>query len=132
MTTQHTPEPWHVGRKLAIGVYGPDDDSVIAMCDSMGEAASDKANARRIVACVNACAGIDTAQLETEAGKLFPQPRLLTAQRDELADALRNLTEAASLIVERWSSGDLAEAVRSLNVELASTRGTLDKFTKLK
>ena len=58
--TRHTPEPWEIevwGHEL-FGVYpnpaGP--EGVIARVTEGG--AENKANAHRIVACVNACAGI--------------------------------------------------------------------------
>lgn len=36
---------------------------------------------------------------------------------DALVNALENLIDAAKLVSERWSSGDLADAVRSLDVD---------------
>jgi hypothetical protein len=71
----HTPEPWRVEEDedgvFVAGPYGyrgnPDDFRVI-----IEDAAADPddpeimANARRIVACVNACAGIPTEALEND------------------------------------------------------------------
>jgi hypothetical protein len=70
--TKHSPEPW---TDLADGIDGPanshpvvdvDTHSLVARAygDEVDEA---EANARRIVACVNACAGIPTAALESGA-----------------------------------------------------------------
>lgn len=65
----HTPEPWsvhqNVGRKGELGVIADKAPCVIAHGFSekhWPEVA--EANARRIVACVNACAGIPTEALE--------------------------------------------------------------------
>lgn len=78
--TRHTPEPWEIevwGHEL-FGVYpnpaGP--EGVIARVTEGG--AENKANAHRIVACVNACAGI-------------ADPADLRRQRDELLAALHGL-----------------------------------------
>lgn len=50
-------------------------------------------DARRIVACVNACAGIDTEWLENNGAYAVPVPSLRTLlnQRDELLAALKGL-----------------------------------------
>ena len=65
--TTHTPGPWHVEEGLSgpeltqvIGAsaMGEDAESVsVADCYTTGDA-EDEANAARIVACVNACAGM--------------------------------------------------------------------------
>lgn len=102
---KHTAEPWEISKIGTTGqyreitanfgrfsgmvatVYGPD-------CD---------ADARRIVACVNACAGLSTDKLEAEASNLrewldqlfldrvdMAERNLeLKAQRDELLAALK-------------------------------------------
>lgn len=56
MNTQHTPEPWKLSGTENIVAGG---NYVVAL-DCKPE------DARRIVACVNACAGIETEQLEVE------------------------------------------------------------------
>lgn len=59
---KHTPEPWQVGNYSPAFVYDskPDGPVEIAKCHEH----TGKANARRIVACVNACEGCGTAWLE--------------------------------------------------------------------
>lgn len=98
----HTPEPWHVDgwRGLVQGsrkhegthyaVWAADDDTMI--CPT-GLDAESEANARRIVACVNACAGLDTDTLEhTDIAEALDKACLHTVQqRDELLVALREL-----------------------------------------
>lgn len=74
MTDKHTPEPWHVGVDKG---YGGCPD--ITVCSSSGPVISSSADicgssyveiteedARRIIACVNACKGIPTEWLESE------------------------------------------------------------------
>jgi len=64
MTTTHTPGPWYIARRL-----GPASAPIVLMValDPIGTSEADyaaargeiDANAARIVACVNACAGIN-------------------------------------------------------------------------
>lgn len=75
MTATHAPEPWHVSRAgQPVGNYWADEAPGIAGANGRAVAeisdADDSradylnATARRIVACVNACAGIETEALE--------------------------------------------------------------------
>ena len=94
MSDQHTPEPWK-----------QDEDSELLITNSELERVGEtivrtdtKADARRIVACINACKGIPTDQLE---GRTFGK-RYMDAlkQRDELLAALwrsRNLIGCGSV-----------------------------------
>lgn len=63
MTQQHTPEPWHAvpGANLTLLAVG--DAASITRERQLGGVLS-AADARRIVACINACAGIPTEELE--------------------------------------------------------------------
>lgn len=55
----HTPEPWSADRVTEIGPIGISAGPThIGEIIGTGDAAEDAANAARIVACVNACAGI--------------------------------------------------------------------------
>ena len=72
--TEHTPEPWHVynqpgGGQTAISskrTHGITEGIAFMDAVLIGPQHSAKrlANARRIVACVNACEGISTEELE--------------------------------------------------------------------
>jgi hypothetical protein len=86
---EHTPEPWRAIDTQGIWagcIAAGDDDEV---CDMIVPPMDDdekateiaNANARRIVACVNACVGIETETLE-----------ILTGQKPSLCD----------LIVREW------------------------------
>jgi hypothetical protein len=60
---KHTAEPWHVNR-IGKNMYvesplGFIADLQLGECTFLDEAAVAAANAARIVACVNACAGMD-------------------------------------------------------------------------
>lgn len=104
--TEHTPEPWSYGsfhRLLVVPIEDghPNKHRIIA---DLGEtefpfnATLDSElrynNARRIVACVNACAGISTETLESEGSAVMGWNRTasklirVTKQRDELLAAL--------------------------------------------
>lgn len=70
--SEHTKEPWRVGFDDGSGdsyITSCSDETVVVRggTDDWGvsHGATDPANARRIVACVNACAGISTEFLES-------------------------------------------------------------------
>lgn len=87
---QHTPEPWkHVGQGDIIGANNDDTCAAYLRAD-IGDA-----NARRIVACVNACAGIPTDVLEDKSilkadDDLRIKREELEKQRDELLALIKN------------------------------------------
>ena len=103
--------PLTIGAKVASAIYDA-DGVLVCIIDSMQEASrSEEVEiARRIVACVNACAGIPTDKLEEQASdpiagmfgrlaskavsygaRLEEQRDSLTAQRDELLASLEKL-----------------------------------------
>lgn len=80
-------EPWRIASpEMFARVIDPEGQQV-AYCDS-GDALADESRARRIVACVNACIGIPTAQLEA-----------MNAQQIGL---LARAYDVCSEIVEDW------------------------------
>ena len=120
---EHTKVPWLAwkdgsGRDL----FGPSTNYTVGQCFHTPNIDSCEANARRIVACVNSCAGVTTEELETGgfvAG--------LIEQRDELeklcnyhekihADMLERLAEAP-----RWR--DVAEELPQEAQEVLFVRG---------
>ena len=89
--SNHTPEPWRVGRAGSVvsdtpvpGMGGSDAVEYYGG-HLIGESIIE-ANARRIVACVNACRGLGTDELEQHG-----LVSLLATQRDELLAALQRL-----------------------------------------
>lgn len=89
---EHTKEPWSVGSQGLVQTM----DGELLVGGGMDLA---KRNARRIVACVNACAGISTETLEafdrihskgmTYLVSLAGESDRLTTQRDQLLEGLR-------------------------------------------
>ena len=95
----HTPEPWGISPDVSTHIWNEGGDTQIAACNL--DNANSIANARRIVACVNACRDMDMTVLEMPdysvkseldtldaqiAGRLKDE-----AQRDSLLSALRAL-----------------------------------------
>ena len=93
--TKHTKEPWehiHVcaGEEVIRGELNQESPPVVAIAQS-------QINARRIVACVNACAGISDEQLEDDKLDVFLQAlriSSLDAQNKELREAATEVVEA--------------------------------------
>lgn len=143
--SKHTPEPWEFGYGqtrefgmcLGIGLNNAPDWHVVAVvspADSVNHA--DEANARRIVACVNACAGVDTECLEVAPIGIFASKYgspgyidQLEKQRDELLavlDRCRFALEPYDDIKPRdWKSDrlNLREAHQAAVAAIASVKG---------
>ena len=101
---KHTPEPWRVE-------VGEQPESIAVLCTSglaHFEIVSDSqlgdihADARRITACVNACAGVDTEYLEVAPIGIFASKYgspgyidQLEKQRDELLAAMIHIQQVA-------------------------------------
>ena len=117
---EHTPEPWAsfhattpgLGETVAIGRADTElqtfQEGICIITDVKSMNATDIANARRIVACVNACRGMSTDYLENvaPAGAL-----IMSANREALAEqamevAIRERDEARAMVAE------LAKALR--------------------
>ncbi len=97
MTEQkHTPEPWRIGSQSKDIIYLQGDEPRGELGPSGNWIdCNTAANARRIVACVNACAGIETGTLEKlgfgGARKVPPNIRKIEQQRDQLRAVLEGL-----------------------------------------
>lgn len=101
----HTQEPWGISPDVDTHIWNKGGDIQIAACNL--DNVNSIANARRIVACVNALEGVATDRLETantsgsgfwgkcihdadvKYSELAIQNKALTAQRDELLAALK-------------------------------------------
>lgn len=122
MNTQHTPEPWEAQTDLDGDTYiqtaSPMQLAIdrpylrmVRLCKPLiakifphdGCAAfSGEANARRIVSCVNACAGVDTETLVAIAngemnGSEIWELAKVKKQRDELLAALKMIAQSTVL-----------------------------------
>jgi len=146
--TEHTKEPWIAieqdrgFHELIITTQARIDSSIGEICgmnihyrNPMGE--EQRANARRIVAAVNACAGISTEQLENPpnstqlfagiAGRLTSNNMKLrddlsdvTAQRDQLLAALEAIID---LHDSARRGSDVAVAIGSARAAIAAVKG---------
>jgi hypothetical protein len=97
---EHTKEPWR---------YGEDNDGWYVACGSeqLGYALSE-ANARRIVACVNACAGIDDPEAWINNARFHSHETVsaIVKQRDELLAAFTVVWISANR--EAWDAKTVA------------------------
>lgn len=136
MQSNHTPEPWSVseesfdndGIKESV-IRGMDGRAAIAVTLDFGanNPSMREANARRIVACVNACAGISTTSLEGEVGVIesvtkFTSKKLtdVRQQRDELLAVCEELAECAAY----WSEYDVPIGIADrLTAAIAKVKG---------
>ena len=124
--SEHTKEPWKAGRRgngVSIVFAGrrSDNETIIANCSSNQD---DEANARRIVACVNACEGIKTETLEQYVSGIVnysvEQSKIeMIVQRDnEIETLLENLT---AITAEAETLRARVKELEELNAELLQT-----------
>lgn len=99
--TAHTPEPWEAYSVLVRTKITAEDPAGWLLADCQATGSRSIENARRIVACVNACAGISTENLEQnrqlKEGLQGLNERIREAeqQRDVLLKALQSIQEYA-------------------------------------
>lgn len=98
--SKHTKEPWRTDAPSGFPGDVMAGKEMIART-TITEQSNAKANARRIVACVNACAGISTEVLEQGIDAVFglahdmrQERNALVRQRDELLTALEKALAA--------------------------------------
>lgn len=133
MENKHTPEPWTLNGKSIKRDYrqiGLTADAGETIASVMGGNTSGphfvqsddecEANARRIVACVNACAGISTENLEENlpVKELARRYNETLKQRDELLYALERIAAGPGdnrlLTAIQWAK-DAIEKVKGTN-----------------
>lgn len=114
---EHTPTPWIIGANGKI--YGNEirlDAQPVCNPNTENTDGCDKANARRIVACVNACEGIPTELLEQGAG-FWEKSNSHDQERDaafadllrvnaRLLEALKEIVSPISYMRERLRDGE--------------------------
>lgn len=107
---KHTPEPWHTYEGRGISLFNDESDAVIVSTPERSRSAyrvrdrlvepteTDHANAARIVACVNACTGMDDPKeaianaIKTLAAcSLMFAEMKQTAPLEDILDAIRKL-----------------------------------------
>ena len=101
--SNHTPEPWRVGRPFTVVSDTPvpemgGSDAVEYYGGHLIGESIIEANARRIVACVNACEGMRNDELEGGLliGVMQSKIDRLECQRDELLAALQGMIDIAN------------------------------------
>lgn len=107
MSQEHTPEPWTIHTQSPTFIRANGGRKHVGNADSMGDQETNEANARRIVACVNACAGITTADIENMPGTLADLVRLYVSTSNESDDLLAALhVSRARIQIDRDSLFD--------------------------
>lgn len=125
----HTKEPWHVfSLSGTLEIKNEHGNAIIHWkgFDSSRAIEDPEDNARRIVACVNACAGIPTETLEsgkTVAEALKWSGADVLQQRDALAIAAKAAIDM--LIRQKWHPHD------TFNPEAVVLRGLMDAVAKV-
>ena len=141
MSDKHTPGPWHTGGKDGRIVYAADGFAVADATVFHGRhrakdaAPTETQNARRIVACVNACEGVPTAYLEKNGLPSVDEYLTEEKQRDELLKAILELLEAQKQEskerggpwvfrgISRETQRRVYEAHQALHAAIANTTG---------
>ena len=135
-SSQYTKEPWSINEwpqpdsSIAIGATGTPLIARVLLRDVSIN--GQKANARRIVACVNACEGVPTEQLEWDSSTFLDMMRernTLEKQRDELhAEAAfqRNAhAMAQQAILDQGNQ--LGEAIKQRDELVSAIQQTLNE-----
>lgn len=135
--SKHTQEPWKYEKELSAGcdewlisMDAGDRGRGICIAETRpGSVAGGKENARRIVACVNACRGLGTDELEQHGLVSAVGYELieLTKQRDELLEALEEVTEYAEMAMEQankaGSEWEIGYALYEAKMAIAKAKG---------
>lgn len=122
MSAQHTPGRLKVFSAYATPEIRTQDDAFVANTSPYNEA-----NARRLVACWNACEGIDTEYLEGDESLPHYARRLMT-QRDELLAALKQVRGevqymASGMTHSVWRTKQAQEAMANIDAAIAKVEG---------
>ncbi|QDJ96142.1 hypothetical protein KE336_gp29 [Aeromonas phage 4_D05] len=119
--SKHTPEPWSTEyRERHDGMYSQEifdlSGETIAQLAwypiklKTGVGTNREANARRIVACVNACAGLPTEQLEpSPIGGILNGVAGLITQRDELLAALEKCATELTWMIDQHNEQSMED-----------------------
>ena len=130
---KHTPEPWRTDAECGFpqDIHDSKGNLFLRCGSDFDNEIYGEENARRIVACVNACAGCATKVLETAPvgffNSTYGHPKYLeeiTKQRDELLAALEKCRKELSAWM-RDHGDDIAtqEAVADARAAIACVKG---------
>ena len=126
--SKHTPEPWQAHQDASGDVFISSAATSFHIAE-IGSEDDDTAipDARRIVACVNACRGLPTDELEQKGLVAAVGTQLLDVerQRDELLTALEDAVETIE-----WMNGcsspavdEVEKAIREGNSAISKAKG---------
>lgn len=119
----YTKEPWHEGFKVTGGrnICAPITGKIIAIVETDDDA-------RRIVACVNACAGISTEVLERGPDSVYMYAKDIAKQRDDLTADIATLDQEARQVRARLArvEGERDRLLSALS-ELVSLKDLKDR-----
>ena len=127
--SNHTPEPWRVGRPGTVvsdtpvpGMGGSDAVEYYGG-HLIGESIIE-ANARRIVACVNACRGLSTGELEQHGlvSAVGTELAALEDQRDELLLDMQDVLDMLINELHADTAANQAEDMLRLSIGTAKYR----------
>lgn len=119
----HTQEPWMLEPVIDGAIMTADGYAIADMAFEYSSISKPELleNARRIVACVNACAGFSTEVLEATVSEGKGVIRVLQRQRDGLLDAARNLRDVKGRHHSEQAFKALVEAIAKVE---AAEHGT--------
>ena len=121
--SDHTPGPWAVNFTKFSEVRA-ENGAVIARCLKLTSLTNLEANARRIVACVNACEGVSTKHLENN----LPIRELVTRHNEVLREIEALKAERAGLVDDINALKDETQSQRDKILGLASAQDSEDVF----
>ena len=130
--SEHTPGPWIVGGRYNSKILCNDGETVIADLWAIpreGGVDEGKANARRIVACVNACEGMEDPSSEIDSLRKDIAAMELNAEQDSLV--VQELgADMVALQSENARLRDAALAFQDLTVCYRINKRPSDKLFK--
>lgn len=121
--SEHTKGPWAVNFTKFSEVRA-ENGAVIARCLKLTSLTNLEANARRIVACVNACEGVSTKHLENN----LPIRELVTRYSEVLREIEALKAERAGLVDDINALKDEIQSQRDKILGLASAQDSEDVF----
>lgn len=136
MTNLHTKEPWHYtpARSSGFAILNRHGDGVV-QTDEYGHVGGVRleADAKRIIARVKACKGVDTKALEkmpTSFGELLSlEFKEVVAQRDQLLAALEEVVRISDRKHDAWDRAKTAIASVSGNATTQPDLSHIEEFT---